>query len=407
THEQLLLETLQRDERRVRWIESKAKLAGKKKDEASSTDLNGPVTSGLLYGSGEYFVRLGLGTPARSLFMVVDTGSDLPWLQCQPCKSCYKQADPIFDPRNSSSFQRIPCLSPLCKALEVHSCSGSRGATSRCSYQVAYGDGSFSVGDFSSDLFTLGTGSKAMSVAFGCGFDNEGLFAGAAGLLGLGAGKLSFPSQIFASSTNSSTANSFSYCLVDRSNPMTRSSSSLIFGVAAIPSTAALSPLLKNPKLDTFYYAAMIGVSVGGAQLPISLKSLQLSQSGSGGVIIDSGTSVTRFPTSVYATIRDAFRNATINLPSAPRYSLFDTCYNFSGKASVDVPALVLHFENGADLQLPPTNYLIPINTAGSFCLAFAPTSMELGIIGNIQQQSFRIGFDLQKSHLAFAPQQC
>jgi hypothetical protein len=47
-----------------------------------------------------------------------------------------------------------------------------------------------------------------VSAVIGCGHNNEGLFIGAAGLLGLGGGSLSFPSQIITTS--------FSYCLVDR-----------------------------------------------------------------------------------------------------------------------------------------------------------------------------------------------
>ncbi|KAL6189165.1 hypothetical protein ACLB2K_040555 [Fragaria x ananassa] len=42
------------------------------------------------------------------LYMVLDTGSDVVWLQCAPCKRCYSQTDPVFDPRKSSSFSSLP-----------------------------------------------------------------------------------------------------------------------------------------------------------------------------------------------------------------------------------------------------------------------------------------------------------
>jgi aspartyl protease family protein len=35
-----------------------------------------PVISGLSHGSGEYFTRIGIGTPSTSSFMVLDTGND-------------------------------------------------------------------------------------------------------------------------------------------------------------------------------------------------------------------------------------------------------------------------------------------------------------------------------------------
>ncbi|KAI5443483.1 Protein ASPARTIC PROTEASE IN GUARD CELL 1 [Lathyrus oleraceus] len=57
---------------------------------------------------------------------------------------------------------------------------------------------------------SFGSSGSINRVAIGCGHDNEGLFVGVAGLLGLGGGALSLTSQIKASS--------FSYCLVDRNS---------------------------------------------------------------------------------------------------------------------------------------------------------------------------------------------
>ncbi|KAL6220331.1 hypothetical protein ACLB2K_008087 [Fragaria x ananassa] len=57
------------------------------------------------------------------LYMVLDTGSDVVWLQCAPCKRCYSQTDPVFDPRKSSSFSSLPCSSPLCRHLDSPGCS--------------------------------------------------------------------------------------------------------------------------------------------------------------------------------------------------------------------------------------------------------------------------------------------
>ena len=40
-----------------------------------------PVVSGLAQGSGEYFTKIRVGTPAPPALMVLDTGSDVVWLQ--------------------------------------------------------------------------------------------------------------------------------------------------------------------------------------------------------------------------------------------------------------------------------------------------------------------------------------
>lgn len=353
------------------------------------------VVSGLAQGSGEYFTRLGVGTPPRYVYMVLDTGSDVVWIQCAPCRKCYSQTDPIFDPSKSTSFAAIPCSSPLCRRLDSPGCNQRR----RCQYQVSYGDGSFTLGEFSTETLTFRR-TRVGRIALGCGHDNEGLFIGAAGLLGLGRGRLSFPAQAGRRFNNK-----FSYCLVDRS--ASSRPSSVIFGDSALSRPARFTPLLKNPKLDTFYYVELIGMSIGGTRVPgITASLFKLDPAGNGGVIVDSGTSVTRLTRPAYVALRDAFRAGASHLKRGPDFSLFDTCYDLSGKTEVKVPTVVLHFR-GADVSLPASNYLIPVDSKGTFCFAFAGTMSGLSIIGNIQQQGFRVVFDLAGSRVGFSPRGC
>ncbi|XP_031504766.1 aspartyl protease family protein 2-like [Nymphaea colorata] len=364
-----------------------------------------PLVSGLSQGSGEYFTRVGVGTPARPMSMVVDTGSDIVWIQCSPCRRCYSQADPIFDPRTSSSFAGLPCSSPICRQLDISGCNSRQ----TCLYQVSYGDGSFTVGDFSTETLAFRSATIGR-VALGCGHDNEGLFAGAAGLLGLGRGDLSFPSQagrIFGQR--------FSYCLADRQAGSTQGSS-LVFGDAALPPTGTgaaggtviYTPMVTNPRLGTFYYVELAGISVGGTPIPVPTSEFQISSDGSGGVIVDSGTSVTRLVQPAYEAMRDAFRSGTTHLRrTTGGFSLFDTCYDLSGQTVVKVPTVVFHFSRGADLSLPATNYLIPVNSNGLFCFAFAGTTGGLSIIGNIQQQGIRVVLDSAGSRVGFIPHAC
>lgn len=362
-------------------------------------DFSSSVISGLAQGSGEYFTRLGVGTPPRYAYMVLDTGSDVVWLQCSPCRKCYTQTDPVFDPTKSSSFVGVKCGSPLCRRLDSSGCNNRQ----MCLYQVSYGDGSFTVGEFSTETLTFRR-TRVKNVALGCGHDNEGLFVGAAGLLGLGRGRLSFPSQ-----AGRRFGRKFSYCLVDRSSASSRpsSSSSIVFGDSAVSRSAVFTPLLTNPKLDTFYYVELTGISIGGARVRGIKPSLfKLDPTGNGGVIVDSGTSVTRLTRPAYVAMRDAFRKGASDLKPASEFSLFDTCFDLSGKTEVKVPTVVLHFR-GADVSLPAANYLIPVDTDGRFCFAFAGTTSGLSIIGNIQQQGFRVVFDLAGSRLGFAASGC
>lgn len=398
TPEELFSSRLQRDSRRVKSIDTLAAQIPRRNVTHAPRPggFSSSVVSGLSQGSGEYFTRLGVGTPARYVYMVLDTGSDIVWLQCAPCRRCYSQSDPIFDPRKSRTYSTIPCSSPHCRRLDSAGCNTRRKT---CLYQVSYGDGSFTVGDFSTETLTFRR-NRVKGVALGCGHDNEGLFVGAAGLLGLGKGKLSFPGQ-----TGHRFNQKFSYCLVDRS--ASSKPSSVVFGNTAVSRTARFTPLLSNPKLDTFYYVELLGISVGGTRVPgVTASLFKLDQIGNGGVIIDSGTSVTRLIRPAYMAMRDAFRLGARTLKRAPDFSLFDTCFDLSNMNEVKVPTVVLHFR-GADVSLPATNYLIPVDTNGKFCFAFAGTMGGLSIIGNIQQQGFRVVYDLATSRVGFAPGGC
>ncbi|KAK7397439.1 hypothetical protein VNO78_18611 [Psophocarpus tetragonolobus] len=390
TAEQRFHKRLERDAKRVEAVEA----LSVRKSRSGST-FSSSIISGLTQGSGEYFTRIGVGTPAKYVYMVLDTGSDVVWLQCAPCRKCYTQTDPLFDPTKSRSYSGIPCAAPLCRRLDSPACNTNK----LCQYQVSYGDGSFTLGDFSTETLTFRR-TRVSRVALGCGHHNEGLFVGAAGLLGLGRGTLSFPLQ-----TGRRFNHKFSYCLVDRS--ASSKPSSVLFGDSALSRTARFTPLLKNPKLDTFYYVELLSISVGGAPVRgLSASLFRLDAAGNGGVIIDSGTSVTRLTRPAYTALRDTFRLGASHLKRAPEFSLFDTCFDLSGLTSVKVPTVVLHFR-GADVSLPASNYLIPVDNTGTFCFAFAGTMSGLSIVGNIQQQGFRVSYDLAGSRIGFAPRGC
>ncbi|KAJ6718726.1 EUKARYOTIC ASPARTYL PROTEASE FAMILY PROTEIN [Salix purpurea] len=357
--------------------------------EFRSEDLQSPIISGASQGSGEYFSRVGIGKPPVQAYLILDTGSDVNWVQCAPCADCYQQSDPIFEPASSASFSPLTCNTRQCRSLDVSECRNDT-----CLYEVSYGDGSYTVGDFVTETITLGSASVG-NVAIGCGHNNEGLFVGAAGLLGLGGGSLSFPSQI--------NATSFSYCLVDRDS---ESASTLEFN-STLPPNAVAAPLLRNHHLDTFYYVGLTGLSVGGELVSVPESAFQIDESGNGGVIVDSGTAITRLQTEVYNSLRDAFVKRTRDLPSTDGISLFDTCYDLSSRGNVEVPTVSFHFPDGKVLPLPAKNYLVPLDSEGTFCFAFAPTASSLSIIGNVQQQGTRVGYDLVNSLVGFVPDKC
>ncbi|OIW04660.1 hypothetical protein TanjilG_07795 [Lupinus angustifolius] len=400
-YKSLTLSRLARDSARVKSLQTRLDLSLKRisqtnlhptdtqQDSFIFNEIQGPIVSGTSQGSGEYFLRVGIGNPPSQSYMVLDTGSDVSWIQCEPCSECYQQTDPIFEPSSSSSYAPITCDAPQCKSLDLSEC---RNGT--CLYEVSYGDGSYTVGEFATETVTFGSASVE-NVAIGCGHTNEGLFVGAAGLLGLGGGSLSFPAQL--------NATSFSYCLVDRDSD---SASTLEFN-SPLPRNAVTAPLQRSKEMETFYYVGLAGISVGGEMLPIPETSFQVDASGGRGIIVDSGTAVTRLHGEVYNSLRDTFVRGIRELKKVNGVALFDTCYDLSSKTSVEVPTVSFHFAEGKELPLPAKNYLIPVDSVGTFCFAFAPTTSSLSIIGNVQQQGTRVGFDLDNDVVGFSANSC
>ncbi|XP_008791252.3 protein ASPARTIC PROTEASE IN GUARD CELL 2-like [Phoenix dactylifera] len=394
SHHHRFQELMNRDSRRVAGLTRRvAALTGLA--YSSLQDFGSEVVSGLEEGSGEYFVRVGVGSPPREQYMVIDSGSDITWVQCQPCSQCYHQAGPVFDPAQSTTFYNVGCDSTVCGLLD----RAARCQAGWCRYEVSYRDGSYTKGTMALEMLTFGQ-TEVRNVAIGCGHRNRGLFVGAAGLLGLGRGPMSFMAQL-----GGQTGGAFLYCLASRGMEMP---GSIVFGRgAAVPTSAMWVPLMRNPWAPSLYYIRLVGLGVGGIRLPVPEEVFRLSAMGDGGVIMDTGTAVTRLPVLAYEAVRNAFVQGTMGLPWAPATSIFDTCYDLSGFRTVQVPTVSFYFAGGTVLTLPARNYMIPVDGMGTFCLAFAPSSSGLSIVGNIQQEGIQITFDLANGFVGFGPNTC
>lgn len=111
-------------------------------------------------GAGDFVVSIYLGTPPVKASIIIDTGSDLTWIQSQPCNSCYKQEDPMFDPSKSSTYKALECSSPICDELfQDKQCTSGES----CRYTYRYVDGAETDGYLSTETMTvnLTTGGKS------------------------------------------------------------------------------------------------------------------------------------------------------------------------------------------------------------------------------------------------------
>ncbi|WOK96185.1 aspartic proteinase nepenthesin-2-like [Canna indica] len=368
------------------------------KDAASNS--SSTVQAPIHAGNGEFLMDLAIGTPSLAFSAILDTGSDLIWTQCKPCAECFSQPTAVFDPTTSSTYAKLPCLSTLCQSLPIFKCG-----MSDCEYLYTYGDSSSTQGVLASETFTFGSSTDPASVAgvaFGCGDTNQGGgFSQASGIVGLGRGPLSLISQL--------NLGKFSYCLtsLDESKK-----SPLLFGSLADLSAGAGAsavksiPLLKNPTQPSFYYLSLEGITVGGTRLQIPSSAFALQEDGTGGLIIDSGTSITYLEVAGYRQLKKAFLSQ-VQLPVADGSDVgLDVCFSTpAGSSGVEVPKLTFHFD-GADMELPAENYMIMDTSSGLMCLTILG-SRGLSILGNFQQQNFQILYDLKNEGMSFVPAQC
>ncbi len=123
-------------------------------------------------------------------------------------------------------------------------------------------------GLFATDTLSFaGSAGNVPNFAFGCGLANEGNFGAADGIVGLGQGPVS-----------------------------------LLLGNANAAGVA-YTPMISNPVNPTFYYAGVTGVSVNGVPVNYPANSFNILANGNGGLIIDSGTTITYLVQAAYTPI--------------------------------------------------------------------------------------------------------
>ncbi|KAF8669127.1 hypothetical protein HU200_051453 [Digitaria exilis] len=369
---------------------------------ASSDTVSAPVNKGPA-SLGEYLMTLAIGTPPLSYPAIADTGSDLIWTQCAPCgdDQCFQQATPLYNPANSTTFSYLPCSSQLsiCEAASLPACVCP-------GYNYTYGTG-WTSGVQGSETFTFGSSpadeTSVSDIVFGCSNASSSDFNGSSGLVGLGRGSLSLVSQLGAGT--------FSYCLTALQD--SNSTNTLLLGSSASLNDTGVgtTPFVASPDMapfNTFYYLNLTGISLGTKALSIPVDVFTLAANGTGGLIIDSGTTITSLVDAAYQQIRAAVLSM-VKLPTTDGSDAtgLDLCFALPSSTSAPpaMPSMTLHFD-GADMVLPAGSYMT--QDSNLWCLALQNQTYGMpSILGNYQQQNMHILYDLGQETMSFAPADC
>ncbi|KAF7035508.1 hypothetical protein CFC21_046375, partial [Triticum aestivum] len=302
-----------------------------------------------------------------------------------------------FDTSSSSSYGFVACRLPSCHAVRGTSCD----ANSLCQYHFSSGDGSTTDGILSTETFIFDDAPggcvgcrerpqlQLTRVNFGCNTNTTG---GSPFLLtgnvGLGAGNLSLIDQIGA---QTSLGRRFSYCLA----PFSVNASSIInFGArAAVTEPGAVTTPLIPSAVDAYYTILLTSVKIGNSTIVPPKRSP---------VIVDSGTPLTFLDKALLNPIVEEL-SKSIKLPrkQSPE-KLLDLCYDVGGTVQDWVleklfPEVTLGFGGGAVITLKAKNAFVQPQP-GTACLAMSAATDNVAVIGNIAQQNFWVGFDLDKA---------
>ncbi|KAI3430058.1 Peptidase A1 domain-containing protein [Psidium guajava] len=365
-------------------------------------------------------VSLPIGTPPQTQDMILDTGSQLSWIQChdkakkKSPSAAAGQPSPsttTFDPSLSSSFSVVPCNHPLCKPRTPDftlptSCDQNR----LCHYSYFYADGTLAEGNLVREKFTFSRTQITPPLTLGCATSS----GDDKGILGMNLGRLSFPSQAKVSK--------FSYCVPARAarfgpsptgslylgdNPNSRA-----FQYVGLM-TFAQGQSQRMPNLDPLAYTvAMQGIRIGSRRLNIPPAVFRPNAGGSGQTMIDSGSEFTYLVDEAYDKVREeVVRLVGPRMKKGYVYGgVADMC--FDGDAAAigrSIGDMAFQFEKGTEIVVAKEKVLAEVD-GGVHCVALGRSSMlgsASNIIGNIHQQDLWIEFDLVNRRVGFGKADC
>ncbi|KHN39476.1 Aspartic proteinase nepenthesin-1 [Glycine soja] len=350
-------------------------------------------------------VTLPIGTPPQPQQMVLDTGSQLSWIQC------HNKTPPTasFDPSLSSSFYVLPCTHPLCKPRVPDftlptTCDQNR----LCHYSYFYADGTYAEGNLVREKLAFSPSQTTPPLILGC--SSESRDARGRGILGMNLGRLSFPFQ--------AKVTKFSYCVPTRQPANNNNFPTGSFYLGNNPNSARfryVSMLTfpqsqRMPNLDPLAYTVpMQGIRIGGRKLNIPPS---VFAGGSGQTMVDSGSEFTFLVDAAYDRVREEI--IRVLGPRVKKGYVYggvaDMC--FDGNA-MEIGRLIgdvaFEFEKGVEIVVPKERVLADVG-GGVHCVGIG-RSERLGaasnIIGNFHQQNLWVEFDLANRRIGFGVADC
>ncbi|XP_042450830.1 probable aspartic protease At2g35615 [Zingiber officinale] len=372
---------------------NRASYLDKRIDMKTSDDIELGLKS---YDDGEFLMRFTMGTPdLQYVWGIVDTGSDLNWVNCVGCQ-CFNKTATLFDPNASLSYKKLSCSSDECRSFSLGRCNDDQ----MCQYHAAYGDGSNIDGIFSSETFSfISLDTKQFTfipnMVFGCNFRSLNTKTNDPGsFIGLGPNSPSLMYQLAPKYISKY----FSYCLGILDEGVT---SRLFLGRnnQTVIGKMTVTPLMTQ---DDFYVVQLNAISIPDE---FDIFPTGRSKLSAGNIIFDSGTVMTMLDTQV---VEQLVRKLTdyISLPTV-KTSQLNLCFNvLSTEQEELLPGLWFSFAGTlGNFRVSPEN-LFRWYSRQVKCMVIVGTN-GVQIFGNVMQQDVLIGHDLNKMELTIIEKKC
>ncbi|XP_022769832.1 basic 7S globulin-like [Durio zibethinus] len=379
-----------------------------------------------------YSLTIYLKTPLQPTRLHLDLGASFTWVDC----------DTDY---NSSTYQHIPCASPLCSSLGHNlSCSNcfkppspscandscslfpENSVTRKTAISTALTD---SLALPTSDGSTQGPPILLPTYIFSCSPPSllEGLANNVTGLAALGRSNYSLPAQV---SNSFSVSRSFALCLPgSTSDPgvaLIGSVGPYYFSSQKIDVSKSLvyTPLILNPVGSTVityagepsdeYYINVTSINVNGKPIQINSSSLTVDENGFGGTKLSTATPYTVLETSIYNALTDAFENesSALNLTVTNAVKPFSVCYSAADiiitRVGPGVPTVDMVMQNDDVFwRVFGSNSMVRIAGEGGdvWCLGFVDGGVNprtAVVIGGHQMEDNLLQFDLDSNRLGF-----
>ncbi|KAJ4837943.1 hypothetical protein Tsubulata_015658 [Turnera subulata] len=349
-------------------------------------------------------VSLPIGTPPQPQQMLLDTGSQLSWIQCH--KNAPKKPPPTtaFDPSLSSSFSVLPCNHPICKPrIPDFTLPTTCDQNRLCHYSYFYADGTLAEGNLVREKFTFSSSQSTPPLTLGCAADASD----DKGILGMNLGRLSFASQAkiskFSYCTPTRQAQAGSFYLGDNPN----SGRFQYINLLTFPQSQRM------PNLDPFAFTVpMQGIRIGSTRLNIPVSAFRPDAGGSGQTMVDSGSEFTYLVDAAYNKVREeVVRLVGPKLKKGYVYGgVADMCFEGNPmEIGRSIGDLAFEFEKGVEIVVEKERVLSDVG-GGVHCLGIARSEMvgaASNIIGNVHQQNLWVEFDLGGRRIGFGKADC